>query len=102
MTIIFPDETLMAIENEEVPWFADFENYLVGGVLQKGLTHTQCSKFFADLKDYFWDEMYLCKMCPDRIIRGCVYGLETRKILDESPWNNRRTLWSFHYREKSL
>ncbi|GJR42794.1 reverse transcriptase domain-containing protein [Tanacetum coccineum] len=33
----FPDEFLMSIktDEEESPWFADFANYLVGGILRK-------------------------------------------------------------------
>ncbi|GKC99314.1 reverse transcriptase domain-containing protein, partial [Tanacetum coccineum] len=56
----FPDETLMNIltnDNEEIPWFADFANYLVG------------------------NEPYLFKMCPDGMIWTCVYGYETEKFL---------------------
>ncbi|GJZ57182.1 reverse transcriptase domain-containing protein [Tanacetum coccineum] len=39
----FPDEFLMSIstDEKESPWFADFANYLVGGILRKGLTYTQ-------------------------------------------------------------
>ncbi|GJZ96723.1 reverse transcriptase domain-containing protein [Tanacetum coccineum] len=41
----FPDEFLMSIktDEEESPWFADFANYLVGGILRKGLTYAQRS-----------------------------------------------------------
>ncbi|GJW89423.1 retrovirus-related pol polyprotein from transposon TNT 1-94 [Tanacetum coccineum] len=56
----FPDETLMNVssnDEDEIPWFADFANYL--------------------------DELYLFKMYPDGMIRRCVYGSETQKILDE-------------------
>ncbi|GKC85794.1 reverse transcriptase domain-containing protein [Tanacetum coccineum] len=55
----FPDETLMNVssKDEEIPWFADFANYL--------------------------EEPYLFKVCPNGMIRRCVYGSETRKILDE-------------------
>ncbi|GKB94349.1 reverse transcriptase domain-containing protein [Tanacetum coccineum] len=38
----FPDETLMnisLIEEDKIPWFADFSNYLVGKILRKGLTY---------------------------------------------------------------
>ncbi|GKE83753.1 reverse transcriptase domain-containing protein [Tanacetum coccineum] len=35
------------------------------------------------LKHYLWDEPYLFKACPDGMIRRCVHGSETRKILDE-------------------
>ncbi|GKF63567.1 reverse transcriptase domain-containing protein, partial [Tanacetum coccineum] len=82
----FPDETLMNVssnDEDEIPWFVDFANYLVGKILRKGLTYAQRCKFFSELKHYFWDEPYLFKMCPDGMIRRCVYGSETRKILDE-------------------
>ncbi|GJV93272.1 reverse transcriptase domain-containing protein [Tanacetum coccineum] len=82
----FPDETLMnvsSIEEDKIPWFADFANYLVGKFLRKGSTYAQCCKFFLKLKHYFKDEPYLFKMFPDGMIRRCVYGAETRKILDE-------------------
>ncbi|GJS32619.1 reverse transcriptase domain-containing protein [Tanacetum coccineum] len=81
----FPDEFLMSIETdeEESPWFADFANYLVGGIIRKGLTYAQRCKFFSELKHYFWDEPYLFKACPDGMIRRCVHGSETQKILDE-------------------
>ena len=49
----FPDETLMTIDKvdeEEIPWFANFGNYFGGNIVKKGLTHAQRSKFFSDLK----------------------------------------------------
>ncbi|GJV33854.1 reverse transcriptase domain-containing protein [Tanacetum coccineum] len=81
----FPDEFLMGIltDKKESLWFADFVNYLVGGILRKGLTYPKCYKFFSELKHYFWDEPYLFKACPDDMIRRCVHGSETQKILDE-------------------
>nr|GEW73010.1 hypothetical protein [Tanacetum cinerariifolium] len=40
----FPDEFLMSIKDEEESmWFADFANYLVRGILRKGLTYAQRS-----------------------------------------------------------
>ncbi|GJZ88484.1 reverse transcriptase domain-containing protein [Tanacetum coccineum] len=81
----FPYEFLMSIKTDEEksPWFADFTNYLVGGILRKGLTNAQRCKFFSELKHYFWDEPYLFKAYPDGMIRRCVHGSETQKILDE-------------------
>ncbi|GJS24692.1 reverse transcriptase domain-containing protein [Tanacetum coccineum] len=81
----FPDEFLMSIktDEEESPWFADFANYLVGGILRRRLTYAQRCKFFSELKHYFWDKPYLIKACPDGMIRRCVHGSETRKTLDE-------------------
>ncbi|GJW79276.1 reverse transcriptase domain-containing protein [Tanacetum coccineum] len=82
----FPDETLMNVsstEEDKIPWFANFANYLVGKILRKGLTYAQRCKFFSKLKHYLWDEPYLFKMCPDKMIRRCVYRAETQKILYE-------------------
>nr|GEY44691.1 reverse transcriptase domain-containing protein [Tanacetum cinerariifolium] len=71
----FPDEFLMSIktDEEESSWFADFANYLVGGILRKGLTYAQRCKFFSELKHYFWDDPYLFKACPDDMIRRRVH-----------------------------
>ncbi|GJW71373.1 reverse transcriptase domain-containing protein [Tanacetum coccineum] len=81
----FPDEFLMSIltDEKESLWFADFSNYLVGGIMRKGLTYAQRCKFFSELKHYFWDKPYLFKACPDGMIRRCVHGSETQKLLDE-------------------
>nr|GEX71139.1 reverse transcriptase domain-containing protein [Tanacetum cinerariifolium] len=80
----FPNELLMSIKDEEEsPWFSNFSNYLVGGILRKGLTYAQRCKFFSELKHYFWDEPYLFKACPYGMIRRRVHGSKTQKNLDE-------------------
>ncbi|GJT77563.1 reverse transcriptase domain-containing protein [Tanacetum coccineum] len=79
----FPEETLMEINTKNEPWFADFANYLVAGIIPKGMTYQQKNKFFSDLKHYFWEEPYFFKVCYDGIIRRCVSGSETRTILDQ-------------------
>ncbi|GJR20272.1 reverse transcriptase domain-containing protein [Tanacetum coccineum] len=78
----FPRETLMKININE-PWFAEFANYLVGNIIPKGMTYQQKNKFFSDLKHYFWEEPYLFKVCSDGMIKRCIYGAETRTILDQ-------------------
>ncbi|GKE19832.1 reverse transcriptase domain-containing protein, partial [Tanacetum coccineum] len=79
----FPDETLMNINTQNTPWFADFANYLVGRIIPKGMTFQQKNKFFLDFKYYFCEEPYLFRICSDGMIRCFVYGTKTRKILDE-------------------
>ncbi|GKD78088.1 reverse transcriptase domain-containing protein [Tanacetum coccineum] len=79
----FPGETLMEITTRDIPWFADFANYLVGDIIPKGMTYQQKNKFFSDLKNYFWEDPYLFKVCSDGMIRRCVSGPETRTILDQ-------------------
>ncbi|GJT18671.1 retrovirus-related pol polyprotein from transposon TNT 1-94, partial [Tanacetum coccineum] len=64
----FPGETLMEINTRDEPWFADFENYLVGDIIPKGMTYQQNKKLFSDLKHYFWEEPYLFKVCFDETI----------------------------------
>ncbi|GKE29657.1 reverse transcriptase domain-containing protein [Tanacetum coccineum] len=65
----FPGETLMEINTEDEPWFADFANYLASDIIPKGMTYQQKNKFFSDIKHYFWEEPYLFKVCSDGMIR---------------------------------
>ncbi|GKD38989.1 reverse transcriptase domain-containing protein [Tanacetum coccineum] len=66
----FPKETLMEVNTEKEPRFADFANYLVSEIIPKGMTYQQKNKFFSDLKYYFREEPYLFKVCSD-VILGC-------------------------------
>ncbi|GJX04967.1 reverse transcriptase domain-containing protein [Tanacetum coccineum] len=61
----FLGETLMEMNTEDEPWFADFTNYLVSNIIPKGMTYQQKNKFFSDLKHYFWEEPYLFKVCSN-------------------------------------
>ncbi|GJU62572.1 reverse transcriptase domain-containing protein [Tanacetum coccineum] len=79
----FPRETFMEITTNDTSWFADFANYLVSDVIPKGMTYQQKKKNFSDLKNYFWEDPYLLKVCSDGMIRRCVSGPETRIILDQ-------------------
>ncbi|KAM6586871.1 hypothetical protein CsatA_009476 [Cannabis sativa] len=78
----FPDEQLVVVEQTRVPWYADIVNYLVGGAYPPDFTKQQLKKFLHDNKFYFWDEPYLYKQCPDRIMRRCVPTSEVRSILE--------------------
>ncbi|GJU67955.1 reverse transcriptase domain-containing protein [Tanacetum coccineum] len=80
----FPHESLNMISlhpDNEPPWFADIENYLVGNVLVKRMSSQQKKKFFKDIRHYFWDDPYLFRICADQIIRRCVDGQEAMDIL---------------------
>ncbi|GJY49203.1 hypothetical protein Tco_0439159 [Tanacetum coccineum] len=68
----FPGETLMEINTEDEPWFADFANYLASNIIPKGMTYQQKNKFFSYIKHYFWEEPYLFKVCSDGMIRRCI------------------------------
>nr|GEU66880.1 reverse transcriptase domain-containing protein [Tanacetum cinerariifolium] len=66
------------------------------------------SKFFKDVKHYFWDDPYLFKICADQIIRRYVSGQEAVDILkafhsrptggeNRASWSDKRddALWAF-------
>ncbi|GJT33028.1 DNA-directed DNA polymerase [Tanacetum coccineum] len=57
----FLGETLMEINTEDDPWFADLANYLVSDIIPKGMTYQQKNISFSDIKHYFWEEPYLFK-----------------------------------------
>ncbi|GJR61030.1 reverse transcriptase domain-containing protein [Tanacetum coccineum] len=43
----FPGETLIEMNTEDEPWFADFANYLASDIMPKGMTYQQKNKFFS-------------------------------------------------------
>ncbi|GKB39912.1 reverse transcriptase domain-containing protein [Tanacetum coccineum] len=58
----FPYESLNMISlnlDNELPWFADIANYLMGNVLVRGMSSQQKKKFFKDVRHYFWDDPYI-------------------------------------------
>ncbi|XP_074300737.1 uncharacterized protein LOC141632048 [Silene latifolia] len=61
--------------------FADFANYLVGGILPPDLSYQQKKKFLHDVKQYFWDDPYLFRECADGIYRRCIPESEVYAIL---------------------
>ncbi|GKD44442.1 hypothetical protein Tco_1269087 [Tanacetum coccineum] len=77
----FPLEALGVISSGSTPWFADYANYHAGNFIIKGMSTQQKKKFFKDVKHYFWDDLYLFRICADQIIQWCVYGQEVNDIL---------------------
>ena len=79
----FPDEKLFAIEDKrEVPWFADYVNYLVAKVIPPEFNYQKKKRFFAHLKHYYWEEPILYRHCDDQVIRRCVPEDEMPSILN--------------------
>ncbi|GKA46472.1 reverse transcriptase domain-containing protein [Tanacetum coccineum] len=79
----FPLETLNMVTfrvDSSTPWFADYANYHAGNFIVKGMSSQQKNKFFKDVKNYFWDDPYLFKICANQMIRRCVAGQEAVDI----------------------
>jgi hypothetical protein len=65
----FPDEQLMHIAQNPIPWFANIVNYLITCQMLLHWGRQDKFKFLAMMKYFFWDDPYLFKYCPDQIIR---------------------------------
>ncbi|GJT00009.1 reverse transcriptase domain-containing protein [Tanacetum coccineum] len=84
ITKTFPLETLGMVTfhgDSSTSWFADIGNYHAGIFIVKGMSSQQKKKFFKDVKQYFWDDPFLFKICAYQVIRWCVYGQEAVDIL---------------------
>ena len=57
----FSDEQLFNIS--DLPWFADIANFLVTGQIPSHWTAQDKKKFFAEARNFFWDDPYLFKYC---------------------------------------
>ena len=56
-------------------------NYLVTSQIPPQWTSQQKGKFLANIKKYYFDDPYLFKYCPDRLMRRCVPNDEQIGIL---------------------
>ena len=87
ITETFPNEQLLAVQQaqmlqqSESPWYADFANYLVSGLLPPELKFQEKKKFLHDVRSYQWDDPHLYKLCSDQVIRRCASEGEIPHIL---------------------
>lgn len=56
------------LQQSRSPWYVDFANYLVSGLLPPDLKFQQKKKFLHDVRSYQWDDLYLYKLCSDQVI----------------------------------
>jgi len=61
----FPDESLLSIST--MPWFANIVNFLATGDLPAHSSTQDKRKFLNEVKNFYWDDPYLFKYCPDQI-----------------------------------
>ncbi|XP_075079810.1 uncharacterized protein LOC107765183 [Nicotiana tabacum] len=79
----FTDEQLLAVTVAEVPWYADFVNYLASGEMSPDLEHHAKKKFLRDVRSYVWDKLFLFKTFIDQLMRRCVPESEINAILHD-------------------
>lgn len=75
----FADEHILDII--DIPWFTDYANYLVGGVIPNDFDSNKNKKFVHDCRFYLWDHPFLYKRGVDGLVRRYVPEEEQRDVL---------------------
>ncbi|XP_075507481.1 uncharacterized protein LOC142544305 [Primulina tabacum] len=75
----FPDEHLFSVTT--TPWFANIVNFLVTGKMSPQWSSQDKRKFLNEVKNFYWDDPYLFKYCPDQIFRRCIPDNEVSSVI---------------------
>jgi hypothetical protein len=59
----FPDESSLSIAS--IPWSANIDNFLASGFLPAYWNTNDKRNFLSVVKNFYWDDPYLFKYCPD-------------------------------------
>ena len=70
------------LQQSESPWYADFANYLVSGLLPPEPKFQEKKKFLHNVRSYQWDDPHLYKLCLDQVIRRCAAEGEILHIFE--------------------
>ncbi|RDY12233.1 Retrovirus-related Pol polyprotein, partial [Mucuna pruriens] len=65
----FHDEQFLHVKTT-TPWFADICNYVATSQFPAEASQTYKEKIRSDAKYYVWDDLYLWRLCSDKIIRS--------------------------------
>ena len=76
----FLDEHLLAV-SFTIPWYTDYVNYLVSGIIPSDLSYHQRKKFLWEVKHNFCEEPLLYKHCANGMIRRFMPQEEMKDIL---------------------
>jgi len=75
----FPDESLFYVST--MPWYANIVNFLVLGQLLAHWSTQDKRKFLNEVRNFYWDDPYLFKYCPDQIFRRCIPDNEVSSVI---------------------
>ncbi|XP_057977673.1 uncharacterized protein LOC131164476 [Malania oleifera] len=76
----FPDEHLFSTSS--LPWFAYIVSYLVVGEIPVDWNAQDKRKFMTEARNFYWEDPFLFKYCPDQILRCCILGEEIASVLE--------------------
>jgi hypothetical protein len=75
----FPDESLLSLS--PMPWYDNFVNFLALGYLPAHWSTQDKRKFLNEVKNFYWDNPYLFKYCPDQIFQRCIPNNEVSSVI---------------------
>jgi hypothetical protein len=75
----FPEESLLSLSL--MPWFAKNINFLASGDLPAHWSTEDKGKFLNEVKNFYWDDPYLFKYCPDQIFQRCIADNEVSSVI---------------------
>jgi len=75
----FPDESSLSITS--IPWSTNIDNFLASGFLPAHLDSQDKRKFLSNVKNFYWDDPYLFKDCPNQIYRRCILDNEVSSVI---------------------
>lgn len=68
----YPAVMILESMEDDLPWYADFLNYLACDQEPPMFHGYRKKKFLRDVQHYFWDEPFLYKRCSDGLFRRCI------------------------------
>jgi hypothetical protein len=66
----FPGKSLLSLSS--MPWFVNHINFVSSRECQLIGVSKDKRKFLNEVKNFYWDDPYLFKYCPDQIFRRCI------------------------------
>jgi hypothetical protein len=75
----FLDESLLSVST--IPWFSNIVNFLVSRQLPAYWSTQDKKKFLNEVKNFYWDDPYLFKYCPDQIFQRCIPDNEVSSVI---------------------
>jgi hypothetical protein len=75
----FPGQSSLSIAS--IPWSANIDNFLVSGFLPAHLDTQDKIKFLSDMQNFYWDDPYLLKYCPNQIFQRCIPDNEVSSVI---------------------
>jgi hypothetical protein len=75
----FPDESLLSLSS--MSWFAKNIDFLATGDLPAHWSTKDKGKFLNEVKNFYWDDLYLFKYYPDKIFQRCIPDNEVSSVI---------------------